>query len=88
MPLKRLQILQNRALRMILQEDSRSSRSFFKYRLYRLFECKIKKYLAILMFKLLNELFPIVLRSKIEVKQTHHSLRNIKRIILHANLTL
>lgn len=69
LPLKMLQILQNRALRMILQVAFRSSRSFFLYETLSIdcLKVKLNEDLAISMFMLLNDSFP-------NVKQTQHFL--------------
>ena len=82
-PMKRLQILQNRALRIVLQVDCRFNRLALYTQLS--IDClnvKVKKDFVILVFKLLNNLLPNVLCSKLVVKQQNYSLRNIEQIIL------
>ena len=70
-PMKRLQILQNRALIIFLQADYRFNRMTLYQKLS--IDClnvKVKKDFVVLVFKLLNNLLPDVLCSKIEVKKT------------------
>ena len=81
--LKRLQILQNRALRTVLQVDFYYNRiELFKRAKVDCLNVKIKKDLATLIFKLLNHLAPDLICSRLCTKTSSYSLRNIERTLV------
>ena len=80
--IKGLQIVQNRALRIVLKVDYRFSRQGIYQKLK--IDClsaKAKKNLVILIFKILNNLLPDFLSSQLTLKVSHYSLRNSACII-------
>ena len=75
--IKRLQILQNRALRIVLKVDCRYSRTdLFKRLQVDCLNASVKKDLVTLVFKILNHLFPDILSSQLHLKVSNYSLRN------------
>ena len=75
--IKRLQTLQNRALRIVLKVDYRYHRRDLYHTLQ--VDClnaKVKKELVTLIFKILKNLFPDILHSQINLKMTSYNLRN------------
>ena len=75
--IKRLQILQNRAVRIVLKVDCRHSRTdLFKRLQVDCLNASVKKDLVTLVFKILNKLFPDILSSHLHLKVSNYSLRN------------
>ena len=75
--IKRLQILQNRALRTVLKVDYRHSRRDLYQRLQ--IDClnaKVKKDLVILIYKILHNILPDFLSNQLILKISNYNIRN------------
>ena len=78
--IKRLQILQNRALRIVLKVDYHHNRKDLYQRLeVDCLNAKLKKDLVIIIYKILNDLFPEFLSSQPILKLSNYNLRNISQ---------
>ena len=75
--LRRLQIIQNRALRIVLKVNNRFNRQTL-YNTLKV-DCLIdrwKKQALILIYKLLNNMLPQILGARIEIRESNYNLRN------------
>ena len=80
--LSRLQVIQNRALRIVLQVDNRFNRQTL-YRTLKV-DCLVdrwNKQALLLIFKLLNNLLPQTLCAHLKKRESNYSLRNYDNII-------
>ena len=80
--IKKLQTVQNRALRLILNVDNRHHRrNLYEDLKIDCLSVKVKKCLLILIFKLIHHIAPESLCSRITFKENVYDLRNHKCIL-------
>lgn len=80
--LKRLQVIQNRALRIVLQVDNRFNRQSLYDTLK--VDCLLdrwKKQALLLIFKVLNNLLPVSLCERVQKRESLYNLRNHENIL-------